>query len=104
MKFRIPNPLVRRVPVRYWHAEATVKKYYRGSFLDTRLVYFDSVSAEAAAKGLYRIILSQGYKSERFKPVELRVTHFSIPFWRLTYWCPWLTQKYMEKKGFAQNV
>jgi hypothetical protein len=98
---KIPNPFVRRVPIRYWHAEAIVKKRHR-DFIDTKYVYFDSVSQEAAAKGLRKIILSQGYRPRRFEPVVQRVTTFAIPFWRLAYWLPWLTQKYMEKKGFAR--
>lgn len=98
---KIPNPFVRRVRVRYWHAEAIVKKRYR-DFIDTKLVYFDSVSQEAAAKGLRKIILSQGYRPRRFEPVVQRITTFPIPIWRLAYWFPWLTQKYMEKKGFAR--
>jgi hypothetical protein len=103
LNLSFPNPLVRRVRVRYWHAEAIVKKRHK-NFIDTKFVYFDSVTPEAAARGLRNIIISQGYRMQRYKGVMEHVTTFSIPFWRLAYWFPWLTRKHMEKKGFAPNV
>lgn len=100
MKLYIPNPLARRVTIRYFRAEALVKKRV-GNFIDTKRVWFDSATTDAAAKGLQKIVLQQNYRIHRTSPVREVVDKYAIPFWTLAFWFPWLTKKHMQKKGFA---
>lgn len=101
MKIRIPNPFVRRVPVRYWHAEATISKRHK-NFIETKQAYFDAATEKAAGVGLRKIILSENAKIIRAQGVKIHTDYYTIPFWAAAFWFPWLTQKYMEKKGYIR--
>lgn len=100
MKLR--NPLSRPVRIRYFHAEALVKKRVR-NFIDKKVLWFDGPSEEAAAKGLRKIMICQGYRLVRTKPVMPVIECYYIPMWSLAFWWPPLTTKYMRKKGFAAH-
>lgn len=103
MKIRIPNPFLRHVPVRYFRAEAIVKKRKR-NFVYTDYVYFDAPTKDEAGKGLRNLVLKKNAKIHKCAAVMERISRFPIPMWSLAYWCPWLIPEYMRKKGFARGT
>ena len=100
MRLRIRNPFARPVTIRYWHAEAIVKRRSRGSII-TKKIWFDGPSAESAGKGLRKIMLTENAKMHRALPIKQCVSKFYVPVWSLAFWWPPLEPKYMAKKGFA---
>jgi len=100
MKIKLRNPLARKVTTRYWRARAIVEKRHK-HLLDKRVLWFDGPSQEAAAKGMRKIIVSQGYRMVRSEPVKEHVEYFYIPMWALAFWMPSHTERYMLKKGYG---
>ena len=99
MHLKIPNPFIRNVSVRYWHAEAVAKKRCKG-YMDRRLFYFDGATQDDAAKGLRNLLLVQSAVPIHFSHSVEKYSSFPIPIWHIAYWFPKYREAYMKKRGF----
>lgn len=96
---KIRNPFFRPVPLRYWQAEAYVRKPM-GAYTDSLFIHFNAPSPGGAQAGLIKLIREQGYTDPYFLPPTMKQDDYPIPVWSPAFWIPALRPRFMRKRGF----